>query len=120
MKVLFKHRFNFKPISANKLWYRNKTLTKQYRDHRDDMYHDVNNWTALRKRVEGVERLTLVMKCGLSSKLADLDNVCKGQIDSIQNLLDFNDKIIYRIELEKENVKRGQEYFEITLKEYKV
>src|SRR3990167_10689864 len=53
---------------------------------------------------------------GVSSKASDADNLVKGIQDILAEVYGFNDKMIYRLEVEKVDVKqKGDEYimFEI-------
>ena len=52
---------------------------------------------------------------GFSSKASDVDNCCKVLIDSIATHYGFNDKLIYKMIVEKEIVKKGQEYIKFKL-----
>lgn len=53
---------------------------------------------------------------GVSSKNSDVDNLCKAIQDCLAEKYGFNDKQIYRIEMEKIDVQKGREYiaFEIS------
>lgn len=56
------------------------------------------------------KNLHLKIKVGFSSKNADLDNIAKPLIDVMQKRYRFNDRRIYKLEMEKEIVKKGLEY----------
>ena len=57
---------------------------------------------------------------GLSNRGADLDNVIKPILDTYQGVYeDFNDNKVYNIKLEKRIVKRGGEFLDIRVREYK-
>ena len=60
-------------------------------------------------------KLRLKLKFGLSSKNADLDNPTKPILDILQKKYDFDDKRIYKMELEKEDVEKGGEYIEFLI-----
>ena len=64
-------------------------------------------------------RLQLRLEFGLSSKNADLDNPVKLFTDILQKKYGFNDRHIYRLEVEKVDVKKGKEYIEFELTEIK-
>ena len=53
---------------------------------------------------------------GVSSKNADGDNLIKCAQDALAEKYDFNDKLIYKWEVEKVDVKKGKEFisFEIS------
>ena len=52
----------------------------------------------------------LVMKFGLSSSLADLDNSLKAFIDTLQTKYGFNDRDIFEIVASKTKTKKGEEF----------
>ena len=62
--------------------------------------------------------LTLKIRYGVSSNASDVDNLLKCLIDCLQLKYGFNDKMIRRIEAEKELVKKGSEYIDFTLEKY--
>lgn len=117
-KKVFHQRFNVKALSANKMFYRAKQLTKEYRQFREYMYEEIPNRTKVWPFKED-DQLTFIVHVGLSSKLADVDNCIKPLLDTFQLLFDFNDKYVYRVEIEKEIVKKGKEYIDVEVKEYK-
>lgn len=115
-KKSWNQRFNIKPVSANRMYFRNKQLTKDYRLFREQVYEDVadrSKWP-----FEDGEHLTFVVMVGFSSKLADVDNVIKPLLDTWQLMFEFNDKYVYKVIIEKEIVKKGEEYFEVTVTNY--
>ena len=59
-------------------------------------------------------RLCLLLRFGLSSKNADVDNPIKPFLDILQKKYGFNDRQIYRLTVEKEDVAKGYEYIEFT------
>ena len=63
-------------------------------------------------------KIALLLEFGLSSKNADLDNCVKVFIDCLQKKYLFNDKQIYKLDLEKWDVKKGQEYIRFKFKKY--
>ena len=62
--------------------------------------------------------LQLTIEVGLSSKLADLDNIFKPFIDCLQLKYGFNDKWIYSITAVKQIVKKEEEFITFKLEEY--
>ena len=63
----------------------------------------------------GEGRLSLSLRFGLSSKNADIDNPIKPWLDILQKKYGFNDRQIYRLTVEKEDVPKGSEYIEFTI-----
>lgn len=55
---------------------------------------------------------------GVSSKQSDVDNLVKCFQDALAEKLGFNDKQIYKIVVEKVDVKKGSEYCSFELKTY--
>jgi Holliday junction resolvase RusA-like endonuclease len=62
-------------------------------------------------------KLKLNIKVGVSSPLADVDNILKPFIDCLQLKYNFNDKMIYKLIVEKDNVPKGSEFIKFSLKE---
>lgn len=103
-------KLNVKPLSANKMFYRNKNKTAEYRSFQEEVRDEMMGveWQHEDKPVK------FIIKVGLSSKLADLDNTLKPLLDTFQSIYpDFNDKMVYRLEAEKELVEKGKEYLHV-------
>ena len=67
----------------------------------------------------GSEQVSFKVEAGLSNRGADIDNVIKPFLDTYQNIFEeFNDNKVYHIELQKEIVKKGEEYLDVTVKAY--
>lgn len=56
------------------------------------------------------------IKFGFSSPLADIDNPVKPILDILQKKYNINDKDIFELNLKKEIVTKGNEYFEFEIK----
>ena len=54
---------------------------------------------------------------GFSNKASDIDNPIKPALDTLQNILGFNDKQVYILGACKEIVKKGEEYVQVTMRE---
>ena len=64
----------------------------------------------------GSELVCFQVEAGLSARQADLDNVLKPLLDTIQVIYDdFNDNKVYRIEADKVIVPKGEEYIQLTV-----
>ena len=103
-------KLDVKPLSANKMFYRNKNKTVEYREYQEEILEELRGveWDF------GLAPVTFIIKVGLSSKVADLDNVLKPLFDTFQSIFeDFNDKMVFRIEAEKELVEKGKEYINV-------
>lgn len=62
-------------------------------------------------------KLLLSIEVGFSSKASDADNICKPLLDILQKSYGFDDKRIYKLEVEKKDVSKGEEYIAFTIKE---
>ena len=63
-------------------------------------------------------KLILIVIWGASSKASDTDNILKPFIDILQKKYNFNDKMIYKIEVEKMEVKKGEEFISFDLQSF--
>jgi len=98
------NKINIKAISVNICWRGRRFKTNSYQAYEKEMMY------LLPKLIVPKGKLELTIKVGFSSKNADLDNVAKPLIDVLQKKYEFNDKKIYKLILEKEDVKKGDEY----------
>ena len=65
----------------------------------------------------GNQEVRFDIEAGLSSKLADLDNVLKPLFDTYQTIYEeFNDKTVYEIRATKVLVPRGDEYISVEVR----
>lgn len=110
-----------KPISTNRLYSTNRKgqiyKTSAYKEFVEKckfhIYKDYQkNYIKL---PDG--KLNLDVKFGVSSA-SDLDNCLKGFIDILQDIYNFNDNRISKIQAEKLSTKRGEEYIQFELGEY--
>lgn len=111
-------RLNIKPLSVNRAdkitWNARRkcptiTKTKEFKAYKKHLLF------ILPKKVEVFEKMTLRLVFGFSSSNSDIDNPVKPFQDILQEKYGFNDKQIFRLEVEKVKTKKGQEfiYFEI-------
>ena len=105
-------RIKIKLLSVNQAWQGRRFKTKKYEDFETELFYLLPK----QKIPEG--KLELNLKFGFSSKLSDIDNPTKMILDIMQKRFDFNDKWIYKLIIEKEIVKKGNEYLEFEFKEY--
>ena len=99
-----------KPLSANKMFYRNKNKTVEYRSYQQEILDEMEgvSWPF------GTSPVTFEIHVGLSSKVADLDNVLKPLFDTWQTIFDdFNDKMVYKIVATKELTEKGKEFLNV-------
>lgn len=98
-----------KPLSVNEAWQGKRYKTNKYKAFEKHL-------TLLLKKMEIPEgKLLLKATFGLSSKNADWDNPIKPFQDVIQRKYGFNDQRIYRGEIEKVDVKKGEEFIEFEI-----
>ena len=103
-------KLKIKPLSANKMFYRNKNKTVEYRRYQEEMrdYMMGMVWDF------GKDPVAFEVTAGFSNRAADLDNIIKPILDTFQNIFDdFNDNRVYKIKLDKDIVKKGNEYVDI-------
>ena len=110
-------KLNVKPLSANQMYYRNKKKTVNYCRYQDEVYEELRD----SKWEFGDSEVEIHLKVGLSSRLADLDNTIKPLLDTLQSIYpEFNDKMVFRIEADKEIVEKGKEYMNVSILQNKL
>ena len=104
-----KVQLNVKPLSVNEAWQGKRFKTRKYSLFEREML--------LKLPACKTDSCTeLFIRFGFSSKLADLDNPVKMVLDVLQKKYGFNDRDIFRLTVEKEIVKKGDEYIYIEIK----
>ena len=105
-----------KPLSANKMYYRGKrSKTKEYLDYQHEIRDELIGvgWPFEDKPV------SLKLNVGLSNRAADLDNVLKPLLDTLQSIFEeFNDNKVYHIDATKLKVEKGEEHIVIKIERY--
>ena len=109
--MIYKVKRNIKPLSVNKCWQGKRFKTSEYKDYEQEWFYSLS----IIKIPEG--KLSLKIKWGFSSKASDIDNPTKPLLDILQKKWAFDDKKIYKLVLEKIDVKKGEEFisFEISI-----
>lgn|SRR3990167_2713054 len=97
-------KIKIKLLSVNKCWQGRRFKTEAYKDYEKDLLR------ILPKLKIPQGKLKVYYEFGLSNKNADADNIIKPLQDILQQAYNFNDKNIYKMEIEKVDVKKGQEY----------
>ena len=98
-------KVQIKPLSVNNAWRGRRFKTPEYKA------YEAQVLMLLPKELEVPEgKLGLSLTAGLSSKGGDIDNIAKPFIDILQKKYGFNDSRIYKLELIKDIVKKGDEY----------
>ena len=106
------YKVKIKLLSANKAWRGRRFKTPEYEVFEKELFFTL---PAYEIPIGGLE---LYIKAGLSSRLADIDNIAKQTIDVMQIKYNFNDNRIYKLILEKEVVKKGEEYLKFEFNKY--
>lgn len=104
-----KVQLNVKPLSVNEAWKGKRYKTRKYSLFEREML--------LKLPACKIDSCTeLFIRFGFSSKLSDIDNPVKMVLDVLQKKYGFNDRDIFRLTVEKEIVKKGDEYIHIEIK----
>jgi len=103
-------RVDIKPLSVNQAWRGKRYKTPKYNKYINDVL------IQLKPLKIDSGALVLNLKFGFSSKNSDIDNPCKCFIDCLQKKYGFNDKQIYKLIVEKLDVKKGCEFIEFEIK----
>jgi len=108
-------RIQIKALSANSGWQGRRFKNKNYKDYEREVLY------LLPKRLMDMPtgKLELNLIIGLSSRNADIDNCEKFFTDLLCLKYGFDDKWIYRLVIEREDVKKGQEFIDFLIKKYK-
>lgn len=105
-------RINIKPLSVNQSWKGRHFKTAAYKAYEQTLMY------TLPKLVIPSGSLILRIKVGFSSKGSDIDNVLKPFLDVLSKKYGFNDNRIYKLEIEKRDVKKGSEYIDFEINRY--
>ena len=103
-------KINIKPLSVNEAWQGRRFKTPKYNKYIKDMMLLL---PSIKTNFDG--KLELEITFGLSSVAADIDNPLKCFIDCLQKKYGFDDKMIYRLVVNKDIVKRGKEYIDFNI-----
>jgi Holliday junction resolvase RusA-like endonuclease len=104
-------KIEIKPLSVNQAWKGRRFKTDAYKAFEKLLL------MSLPKNIDvPSDRLKIVFEFGFSSTLSDIDNPVKMTLDVLSKKYNFNDRKAYRLEVDKVDVKKGEEYikFEIT------
>lgn len=102
-------RLNLKPISVNEAYRGRRYSTQKLKDYK-------NQIALLAPKIKVPEgKLVVRYIFGVSSKGSDGDNLIKALQDALAEKYGFNDNRIYAWYIEKEDVKKGEEYIDFTI-----
>jgi len=103
-------RLDIKPLSVNEAWRGRRFKTDKYSDY-------INHMLLILPPLNVPDgELALEITFGLSSRAADIDNPLKCFIDCLQKKYGFDDKMIFKLFVEKVIVKKGAEFIEWELR----
>lgn len=105
-------KINIKPISVNEAYRGRRFATPLLKRYKKDLNY------LLPKIKIPKGKLVVHYVFGLSSKRADGDNLIKAFQDCLADIYGFNDNQIYRWEVEKRDVKKGEEFIEFSISEF--
>lgn len=106
-------KLKIKPLSLNHAYRGRRYTTPELAD-----FKQLIHWTAPKMLIPK-GKLMVKYIFGVSSKNADGDNLIKCCQDALAEKYGFNDKNIYKWEVEKIDVEKGKEYIEFEIKKYK-
>ena len=107
----FNQRINIAPLSVNKAWQGKRFKTPLYIKYEKEVL------MRLKSVVLTSAPLDLTIEYGFSNKASDIDNPTKLILDILQKKYNFDDKEIYKLSLIKKIVDKGNQYFEVTIKQ---
>jgi len=105
-------KIEIKPLSINKCFQGRRFKTNDYKNYEKELLLKLP-----KLKVKNNINLSLRITFGYSNKLSDIDNGLKPLIDILQLKYKFNDRNIYKLEVSKEIVKKGNEFIEFEINE---
>lgn len=105
-------RLQIKPLSVNKCWQGKRFKTPEYKNYEKELMYRLPAFEVPRGKLE------IYFKWGFSSHSSDWDNPIKAFQDILQKKYKFNDKDVWRAIIEKEIVKKGNEFIEFEIEHY--
>jgi len=107
-------KIKIRPLSVNSCWQGKRFKTNNYKIYEKEISYLLNSW-----KPTIFEKMYLKIKFGFSSSLSDIDNPIKPLADILQKKYGFDDKNIFKLKVEKEIVKKGEEYIYLNIEKYK-
>lgn len=105
-------RIKIKPLTVNQAWKGRRFKTKDYKAYEQELWYLLPNQNIPKGKLD------LEIDVAYSYKGSDIDNFLKPFLDVLQKKYIFNDSLIYRLNVEKKIVKKGQEYIDFKIKPY--
>ena len=104
------NKIQIKPLSVNNVFQGRRFRTKEY-----DIY-EMQVKRLLPKFEIPKGNLSIKYVVGYSNKASDIDNCIKPFQDILSKFYEFNDNLIYHVEIDKVIVPKGAEFIEFDIK----
>jgi Holliday junction resolvase RusA-like endonuclease len=104
------YKINIKPLSVNKAWQGKRFKTKAYKDYEKELYMLLPAMTIPSKK-----KISIHLLFAFSNKRSDIDNPIKPFLDVLQKKYFIDDKDIYRLHIEKNDAKKGEDFIQISI-----
>ncbi|RLI48612.1 hypothetical protein DRO61_06230 [Candidatus Bathyarchaeota archaeon] len=101
-----------KPLSVNTAWQGKRFKTQAYKNYEIELFY------LLKKIALPPPPYALFFEFGMSNKSMDIDNPIKPTTDILQKRYNFNDRDIYRLNVVKTIVKKGNEFIKFKIERY--
>ena len=103
-------KINIKALSTNQLWTGRRFKTDKYKGYEKELFYLLP-----KMKIPDKTPLYLKIKTGFSNRNSDLSNMLKSFEDILCKKYGINDKWNFKILLEKEIVKKGEEYISFSI-----
>ncbi|MFM2203627.1 MAG: hypothetical protein RLZZ605_591 [Bacteroidota bacterium] len=105
-------KIDIKPLSVNQAWAGKRFKTPLYKKYESLVL------LMLPKKFFENRPLKIDLVFGFSSNASDIDNPIKMILDIFQKKYNLNDKQIFELNVKKEIVSKGNEYFKFNIEYY--
>ena len=112
-------KINIKPLSVNEAFQGRRFKTNKYKVYEEELLLKLPNFDFPVSNTKDT-KLCLTMNVGFSNKNSDLSNSIKAFEDVLQKKYVFNDKMVFKIVMQKEIVKKGQEFIAFEIGEMQI
>lgn len=106
------NHIKIKPLSVNDAYQGRRFMTPEHKAYIQELFYRLP-----RLSIPDETKLKLSIIAGFSNNASDLSNILKPFEDILCKKYGVNDKWNYKIDLEKEIVKKGEEYISFSLTE---
>jgi Holliday junction resolvase RusA-like endonuclease len=106
------NKINIKALSVNRAYQGRRFKTPELKAYQEELAY------RLPKLKVPKGKLFVKYRFGVSSKASDADNLCKAFQDTLSEQYGFNDKLIYKLEIEKIDIAKGKEFIEFDIQKY--